>query len=68
MAATRQFFGDMKLIRPVSFRLPEPVYRELTKNLNGNKISDVLRDIVQNYTGQQFINSKDHNNEKQSDQ
>jgi len=62
MANTKHFFGELKLIRPVSFRLPEPEYRKLVKNLNGNRISDLLRDIVTNYNGQ-VCNSKSNDNE-----
>ena len=48
MSTPKNFFGEMKLTRPVSFRLPEPMYRKLVANLNGNRISDVLRDMVAN--------------------
>ena len=61
MTKTRHFYGDLKLTRPVCFRLPEPEYRNLIGTLAGNRLSDLMRDIVAKYnienTGPEHCNT-----------
>lgn len=58
MKRSHHLSGEMKLTRPVSFRVPEPMYRSLVKNLNGERLSDLLRNMVfENYAGR-IINQK----------
>jgi hypothetical protein len=43
---TRIYFGEIKLVRPVSFRLPDPEYQILIIEKGDGKLSDLLRDII----------------------
>lgn len=47
MVKPRIFFGEMKLTRPISFRLPDPEYKFLMQQIDQDKsVSDLLRKII----------------------
>lgn len=47
MIKPRIFFGEMKLTRPISFRLPDPEYKRLLLQLDQERsVSDLLRKII----------------------
>lgn len=47
--ATINFFGEMKLLRTISFRLPDPEYKSLIAEKGDGNLSDLLRDIISQY-------------------
>jgi len=53
--ANRIFFGELKLIRPISFRLPDPEYRSLMDEKGDGKLSELLRDIVAQHTSKRNV-------------